>query len=132
MTQPKTANSVRTIYLPPETIELLVQEHDKHPGDPVMFPAPVTGKLYGPDCIGRLHKTLLKKAGITENIPFRGLRHAFATPAIRQGADAKTVSSILGLSTPFQNVDFRRNGMSFFTGQHTGVIQPYTPHHLPV
>ena len=36
------------------------------------------------------------------------------------------------LSTPFQNVDFRRNGMSFFTGQHTGVIQPYTPHHLPV
>lgn len=35
------------------------------------------------------------------------------------------------LSTPFQNVDFRRNGMSFFTGQHTGVIQPYTPHHLP-
>lgn len=96
MTQPKTANSVRTIYLPPETIELLVQEHDKHPGDPVMFPAPVTGKLYGPDCIGRLHKTLLKKAGITENIPFRGLRHAFATPAIRQGADAKTVSSILG------------------------------------
>lgn len=96
MTQPKTANSVRTIYLPPETIELLAQEHDKHPGDPVMFPAPVTGKLYGPDCIGRLHKTLLKKAGITENIPFRGLRHAFATPAIRQGADAKTVSSILG------------------------------------
>ena len=96
MTQPKTANSVRTIYLPPETIELLVQEHDKHPGDPVMFPAPVTGKLYGPDCIGRMHKTLLKKAGITENIPFRGLRHAFATPAIRQGADAKTVSSILG------------------------------------
>ena len=36
------------------------------------------------------------------------------------------------VSTPFQNVDFRRNGMSFFTGQHTGVIQPYTPHHLPV
>ena len=38
----------------------------------------------------------------------------------------------LAVSTPFQNVDFRRNGMSFFTGQHTGVIQPYTPHHLPV
>ena len=35
------------------------------------------------------------------------------------------------VSAPFQNVVFRRNGMSFFTGQHTGVIQPYTPHHLP-
>ena len=37
---------------------------------------------------------------------------------------------LLVLSAPFQNVDFRRNGMSFFAGQHTGVIQPYTPHHL--
>ena len=41
------------------------------------------------------------------------------------------LTHLLQLSTPFQNVDFRRNGMSFFTGQHTGVIQPYTPHHLP-
>lgn len=38
----------------------------------------------------------------------------------------------LEVSAPFQNVVFRRNGMSFFTGQHTGDIQPYTPHHLPV
>ena len=38
----------------------------------------------------------LGKAGITENIPFHGLRHTFATLAIQQGVDAKTVSSILG------------------------------------
>ena len=54
VTQPKTANSVRTIYLPKETVVLLVQEHTKHPGNPIMFPSPVTGRLYGPDCIGRL------------------------------------------------------------------------------
>ena len=96
VTQPKTANSVRMIYLPQETINLLLQEHAKHPSNPIMFPSPVTGKLYGPDCIGRLHKTLLKKAGIAENIPFHGLRHTFATLAIQQGIDAKTVSSILG------------------------------------
>ena len=48
------------------------------------------------NCLGRLYKTLLKKAGITENIPFHGLRHTFATLAIQQGVDAKTVSSILG------------------------------------
>ena len=29
-----------------------------------------------------------------------------------------------GVSAPFENVDFRRNGVSFLTGQHTGVIQP--------
>ena len=28
------------------------------------------------------------------------------------------------VSAPFENVDFRRNGVSFLTGQHTGVIQP--------
>lgn len=36
------------------------------------------------------------------------------------------------MSAPFQNVDFRRNEMSFFTGKHTGAIQSYIiPHHLP-
>ena len=89
VTQPKTANSVRTIYLPKETIDLLVQEHAKHPSNPIMFPSPVTGKLYGPDCIGRLHKTLLKKAGITENIPFHGLRHTFANAEGRRPADGQ-------------------------------------------
>ncbi len=48
------------------------------------------------------------------------------------GITVKPLEVLSMLSTPFQNVDFRRNGMSFFTGQHTGVIQPYTPHHLPV
>ena len=96
VTQPKTANSVRTICLPKETVALLIQKHAKHPGNPVMFPSPATGRLYGPDCLGRLHKNLLKKAGITENIPFHGLRHTFATLAIQHGVDAKTVSSILG------------------------------------
>ena len=87
---------MRTIYLPQETINLLLQEHAKHSSNPIMFPSPVTGRLYGPDCIGRLHKNLLKKAGIAENIPFHGLRHTFVTLAIQQGVDAKTVSSILG------------------------------------
>ena len=96
VTQPKTANSVRTICLPKETIDLLVQEHARHPSSPVMFPSPVTGQMYSPDSMGRLHKTLLKKAGITESIPFHGLRHTFATLAIQQGVDIKTVSGILG------------------------------------
>ncbi len=93
---PKTANSVRTVFLPKETVDLLVKEHRKHPFNPVMFPSPVTGKLYGPDCVGRLHKTLLRNAGITENIRFHDLRHTYATLAIPNGVDAKTVSSLLG------------------------------------
>lgn len=83
MTQPKTANSAWTICLPQETVDLLIQEHSKHSGNTIMFLSPVTGNLYGPGCIGRLHKILLKKAGITENITFHGLRHTFATSAIQ-------------------------------------------------
>lgn len=96
VTQPKTSNSVRTVYLPKETVDLLVKEHRKHPFNPYMFPSPVTGMMYGPDCVGRLHKTLLKKAGITEKIRFHDLRHTYATMAIRSGVDPKTVSSVLG------------------------------------
>ena len=96
VTQPKTANSGRKICLPEETVDLLVQEHEKHPSNPYMFPSPVTGKMYGPDCIRRLHKTLFRKAGISENLPFHSLRHTFASLAIQQGVDVKTVSSILG------------------------------------
>lgn len=96
VSQPKTANSVRTIYLPKETVDLLVEEHRKHIFNKYMFPSPVTGGMYGPDCVGRLHKTLLKKAGITEKVRFHDLRHTFATLAIQIGVDAKTVSSILG------------------------------------
>ena len=39
-----------------------------------MFPSPVTGSMYGPDCVVRIHKKLLKRAGI----------------------DVKTISNILG------------------------------------
>ena len=96
VTQPKTKNSVRTIHLPKETVDLLVEEHRKHISNKYMFPSPVTGEMYGPDCVGRLHKTLLKKAGITEKVRFHDLRHTFAPLAIQGGVDAKTVSSILG------------------------------------
>ncbi len=66
--------------------DLLVKEHRKRPFTPAMFPAPVTVKLYGPDCVGRLHTALLKKAGITENIRFHDLRHTHTTTATQKAA----------------------------------------------
>ena len=63
VTEPKTENSVREIYLSDEAIRLLVEDRKNHPFSPYMFPSPKTGGMYGPDCVGRIHKKLLEKAG---------------------------------------------------------------------
>jgi len=52
--------------------------------------------MYGPDCVGRMHKKLLKKAGIEEHVRFHDLRRTFATMALQNGVDPKTVSGMLG------------------------------------
>ena len=42
---PKTQNSVRTLAIPQQAVELLIEEHKKHPGNPYMFPSPKTGTM---------------------------------------------------------------------------------------
>ena len=96
VTEPKTENSVREIYLSDEAIRLLVEDRKNHPFSPYMFPSPKTGGMYGPDCVGRIHKKLLEKAGIEEHVRFHDLRHTFSTLAIQSGIDPKTVTEILG------------------------------------
>ena len=95
ISRPKTETSVRRISIPQEAVELLLQEHEKHPDNPYMFPSPKTGEMYYPDSVVNLHKKLLKDAGL-EHIRFHDLRHTFATMALQNGVDVKTVSSMLG------------------------------------
>ena len=40
ITRPKTENSIRKISIPQDAVDLLVAEHQKHPGSPWMFPSP--------------------------------------------------------------------------------------------
>ena len=77
VTEPKTENSVREIYLSDEAIRLLVEDRKNHPFSPYLFPSPKTGGMYGPDCVGRIHKKLLEKAGIEEHVRFHDLRHPY-------------------------------------------------------
>ena len=95
LSRPKTETSVRKVSIPQEAVDLLVAEHKKHPDNPYMFPSPVTGEMYYPDSIVNLHKKILKDAGLP-HIRFHDLRHTFATLALQNGVDVKTVSSMLG------------------------------------
>ena len=92
---PKTKHSIRKVAIPQQAVDLLIQEHALHPDNPYMFPSPVTGTMYHPDTAGRLHKKLLKESGI-ENVRFHDLRHTFATVALQNGVDIKTLSHMLG------------------------------------
>ena len=76
ITRPKTENSIRKISIPQGAVDLLVAEHQKHPGSPWMFPSPKTGEMYHPDSVVNIHKKILKDAGL-EHLRFHDLRHPY-------------------------------------------------------
>ena len=88
---PKSSTSVRYVSIPEEAAKLLEQEHEKHPKNPYMFPSPVTGEMYHPDAIVKIHRKICKDIGL-EHVRFHDLRHSFATTALQCGVDVKTVS----------------------------------------
>lgn len=95
VSQPKTQNSVRTLAIPQQAVDLLIEEHKKHPGNPYMFPSPKTGTMFDPDSFRHTHDKILKAIG-AEHIRFHDLRHTFATLSLKNGVDVKTLSGALG------------------------------------
>ncbi len=79
LSRPKTETSVRRVSIPQEAVELLIQEHEKHPENPYMFPSSATGEMYYPDSVVKLHEKILKDAGL-EHIRFHDLRHPNVKP----------------------------------------------------
>ena len=74
---------------------MLIAEHEKHPDNPYLFPSTKTGGMYYPDSVVLLHRRVLKRAGLP-HIRFHDLRHTFATMALQNGVDVKTLSCMLG------------------------------------
>ena len=73
---PKTPNSIRKLAIPQRAVELLVEEHAKHPHSPYLFVSPKTGTMFDPDSFRHTHEKILKAIG-AEHIRFHDLRHPY-------------------------------------------------------
>ena len=90
----KTKNAYRTLPLAKDTVDILKQQKKKAGSSPWVFPSPTGGPM-SPDSVLHMLHRVLKRAGLPR-IRFHDLRHTFATLALQNGVDVKTVSGMLG------------------------------------
>ena len=90
----KTKNAYRTLPLAEDTIDVLKEQREKVGSSPWVFPSPNGGPI-SPDSVLHMLHRVLKRAGLPR-VRFHDLRHTFATLALQNGVDIKTVSGMLG------------------------------------
>ena len=89
----KTKNAYRSIAISKEAVEML-KEMERQKRSEYVFPSPTGGPI-SPDSVRHMLHRVLKRAGLPE-LRFHDLRHTFATLALQNGVDIKTVSGMLG------------------------------------
>ena len=95
ITEPKTKSSIRTIILPKVVLNVLA-EYKKSVNSRWLFPSPMIEDMpRNPQSVYKKFKSILERSGC-KNIRFHDLRHTFATTALANGMDVKTLSSIIG------------------------------------
>lgn len=92
----KTKNSYRTISISQELAEILKEKQKKEQEfSAYVFPSPITGGPRSPDALRSTLLRILERAGL-QKIRFHDLRQTFATLALQNGVDPKTLSGMLG------------------------------------
>jgi len=103
--EPKTGLSDRVISLAPELVQAL-KEHKKQQNETRLMAgraynskldlvfANELGEPICPRAFTRVFERLVKRAGL--DVTFHGLRHTFATLALQEGVDVKTIQETLG------------------------------------
>ena len=90
----KTKNAYRILPLAEDTVGVLKEQRKKVGNSPWVFPSPNGGPI-SPDSVLHMLHRVLKRAGLPK-VRFHDLRHTFATLALQNGVDVKTVSGMLG------------------------------------
>ena len=90
----KTKNAYRTLPLSADAIDVLKAQKKKCSNSQYVFPSPTGGPI-SPDSVLHMLHRVLKRAGLPK-VRFHDLRHTFATLALQNGVDIKTVSGMLG------------------------------------
>lgn len=91
----KTKNAYRQIIVPPEVSQILKEKQTREDGfSEYVFSSPTGGPI-SPDSVLKMLHRVLKRAGL-EKVRFHALRHTFATMALQNGVDVKTLSGLLG------------------------------------
>ena len=93
--KPKTKSSIRKIVLPPAVLEVL-REYQQRVHSRWMFPSPVKeDSPLSPGAVRSRLQLILEHAQCKQ-ARFHDLRHTFATLALQNGMDVKTLSAMLG------------------------------------
>ncbi len=103
--EPKTALSNRVISLAPAVAQVLKEHREQQTDDRIMAGAAYNSELdlvfsnelgepICPRAFTRVFERLVRRAGL--DVTFHGLRHTFATLALQEGVDVKTIQETLG------------------------------------
>ena len=98
----KTKNSYRNISISRDAVAMLT-EMEAHRSSEYVFPSSTGGPI-SPDSVNNMLHRVLKRAGLP-SIRFHDLRHTFATLALQNGVDIKTVSGMLCHADPGFTLD---------------------------
>ena len=99
--EPKTKSSIRTIILPKSVVKVLA-ELKKTVKSRWIFPSPLKEDMpRNPHTVYKKMQLVLERSGC-KKIRFHDLRHTFATTALANGMDVKTLSAMIGFSRPFR------------------------------
>lgn len=98
ISEPKTKSSVRTIVLSAPVLKML-QQYKESVKSEWLFPSPINPDLPREPSACRKKLTQILEHANCKHVRFHDLRHTFATMAIENGIDIKTVAALLGHNT---------------------------------